>query len=129
MSGRIAIALVLLCFLGAPALGLGLPVASIYGSGDGCRLYGQEGMDAIAAAGGTEEFDTDDEEDVILTPTRMAGGDWVCRASTVDGEAAALLCVTDGATWTPLPVVHFTINGDDISFEMDEERYRLRKCG
>jgi hypothetical protein len=102
---------------------LTLPVDGIYGVGEGCAIQSRHGMDAIVAAGGTEEFveNDDDSEAIIATPSHVVGSDWVCEAGTVDGDYAALLCVTEGATWVPMPVAAFKPHESSMYFIMDDE--------
>lgn len=113
----------------AVAQAINLPVDGDYGASAGCALLAAHGMAAVIEAGGTETFPESGDDDIVLTPTRIAGPDWVCEPGTVDGEYAALLCVSMGATWVPMPVAHFDRSGEEIHFTMyDEEPVTLERC-
>lgn len=122
----------LCCLLGSlPAQALTLPVEGPFGAGEGCAIHSHFGMAAIVEAGGTEEFVEDENsgEALIATPDYVVGPDWVCEPGTVDGDYAALLCVTDGATWVPMPVAGFKHHEESVFFIMDDEApVALSKC-
>ena len=114
-----------------PAYALTLPVEEFFGAGEGCAIQSRHGMDAIVAAGGTEDFveNFESDEAIIATPRYVVGSDWVCEPGTVDGDYAALLCVTDGATWVPMPIAAFKPHEGSMYFIMDDEApVALERC-
>lgn len=114
-----------------PAQALTLPVDGSFGAGEGCAIQSRYGMAAIVEAGGTEEFiENDDSGDALIATSKyVVGPDWVCEPGTVDGDYAALLCETDGATWVPMPVAGFKHHEGSIFFIMDDEApVALSKC-
>lgn len=120
-----------LLLLAQAAQALTLPVDGVYGAGEGCAIQSRHGIDTIVAAGGTEEFvENDDADEAILaTPNYVVGSDWVCEPGTIDGDYAALLCVTDGATWVPMPIAGFKPHEGTMYFIMDDEApVALERC-
>lgn len=115
------------------ALAGNLPIDGRYGTVDGCGLLSKHDMAEIAAIGGTEEFPSvaDIDGDVIVaSPHYVVGPDWVCEPGTIDGEYAALICVSFGATWVPMPIARFRAGRGTLRFEMDDEpTVILNRCG
>ncbi len=109
-----------------------LPVDGTYGAGGGCEILAVHGEAAIVAAGGTETFPESQNkggDDIVVTASHAIGPDWVCEPGTVDGEYVALICVSWGATWVPMPVAHFHVSDAELHFTMpDEEPVTLARC-
>jgi len=118
--------------LATAAQAISLPVDGTYGAGAGCEIVAVHGVEGAVAAGGTEslpESSTKGGDAIIITPAYAVGPDWVCRPGTIDGEYAALLCESWGATWVPMPVAHFELSGETLRFTMpDEETVSLERC-
>jgi len=113
------------------AQAISLPVEGVYGAGGGCKLVASHGFEAIVAAGGTESFSNEPETDdaIVASPAYVAGPDWICEPGTVDGENAALLCVTEGATWVPMPIATFDPANGSIQFIMEDDApVTLKRC-
>lgn len=113
----------------ASAFATSLPVDGVYGSGDGCKLLREHGLSALIEAGGTETLTTDQAAGIILTPNEVIGPDWTCQPLTVDGPNAALNCVTEGATWMPMPIATVRPSHELLLFYFDEEPLmEMKKC-
>lgn len=111
------------------AYAVSLPVDRVYGSGDGCELFSRHGVSALVRAGGTENFSTGGNGAIVVTPNEVIGPDWTCRPSTVDGANAALDCVTEGATWMPMPIATARPDQEFLLFTFDDEpTLKLKKC-
>jgi hypothetical protein len=130
MACRIVSAVISTVLLSAGAAhALSLPVDGVYGTSDGCKLLSKHGVSALVQAGGTENLGTGDIEAIIVTPNEVIGPDWTCHPSTVDGANAALDCVTEGATWVPMPIATARPDRELLLFTFDDEpMLKLRKC-
>jgi hypothetical protein len=114
---------------GTKAHSVSLPVDGVYGGGDGCELLSEHGIAGLVQAGGTDYLSHDDIGGFIVTAHDVIGPDWTCRPLTVDGPNTALECVTDGATWMPMPIANVQANNDVLLFTFDDEpTIRLTKC-
>jgi hypothetical protein len=112
----------------ASAFAPSLPVDGVYGSGDGCKLLREHGLSGLITAGGTETLTTDGAAGIILTPSQVIGPDWTCQPLTVDGPNAALNCVTEGATWMPMPIATVRPSQESLLFYFDDELMQMKKC-
>jgi hypothetical protein len=135
VANSVAKLLSILALIGSPsAFAISLPVDGVYGSGDGCKLLREHGLPALIEAGGTEALTTDEVAGIILTPNEIVGPDWTCRPLTVDGPTAALNCVTEGATWMPMPTATVRLGHDRPGHELllfyfdDEPLMEMKKC-
>ena len=112
----------------AEAHAISLSVDGVYGSADGCKLFSEHGVSTLIKAGGTETL-TARDGGIILTPYAVIGPDWICEPSTVDGPHAALNCVSDGATWMPMPIATVQADHELLLFTFDDEPVmKLKKC-